>query len=85
MQAKLLNLSDFLNICWQPTADEQPKRGKPQTYRFGAPIEYVIFTLFYAASAFRFEPLYDSKNNLSWNALKMRVYQCQWGYPTVFG
>ena len=43
-----------------------------------------------AASAFRFEPLYDSKNVLPWNApqrrpLKMRVNQCQWGCPTVFG
>lgn len=32
MQAKLLHLSDFLNTCWQPTVDQKPKRGKPQTY-----------------------------------------------------
>ena len=37
------------------------------------------------ASAFRFDPCEYSKIVLPWNALKMRVNQCQWGYPTVFG
>lgn len=50
MQAKLLTLADFLNTCWQQPMDKQPKRGKPQTYRFDAPIEYVI-----SGPAFRFE------------------------------
>ncbi|QMW01852.1 transposase [Spirosoma foliorum] len=40
MQAKLLYLSDFLNTCWLPTADQKPKRGKPQTY---SSISFLLF------------------------------------------